>query len=65
MTDEENTSVVESVENKLVDEVVERLVDRGDASGAALLREGGPLTEVTRAVLERALDAEVIEHLGL
>lgn len=52
------------VEDKLVDEVVERLMDRADASGAALLGEGGLLTEVTRAVLERALDAEMTEHLG-
>ncbi|MFB8183369.1 IS256 family transposase [Streptomyces sp. NPDC055966] len=55
---------VEPVEDKLVDEVVERLLDRADASGAALLGEGGLLTEVTRAVLERALDAEMTDHLG-
>ncbi|MFI9724678.1 IS256 family transposase [Streptomyces sp. NPDC052396] len=55
---------IEPVEDKLVDEVVERLMDRADASGAALLGEGGLLTEVTRAVLERALDAEMTEHLG-
>ncbi|AEM88612.1 IS256 family transposase [Streptomyces violaceusniger] len=52
------------VEDELVDEVVERLMDRADASGAALLGEGGLLTEVTRAVLERALDAEMTDHLG-
>ncbi|QHC23741.1 IS256 family transposase [Streptomyces sp. GS7] len=55
---------VEPVEDKLVDEVVQRLMDRVDASGAALLGEGGLLTEVTRAVLERALDAEMTDHLG-
>ncbi|MGV9653136.1 IS256 family transposase [Streptomyces sp. NPDC003554] len=55
---------VESVEDRLVDEVVQRLMDRADASGAALLGEGGLLTEVTRAVLERALDAEMTSHLG-
>ncbi|MET8957318.1 hypothetical protein ACWEO4_24575 [Streptomyces sp. NPDC004393] len=54
---------VELVEDKLVDEVVERLLDRAGASGAALLGEGGLLTEVTRAVLERALDAEMTDHL--
>ncbi|AEM85483.1 IS256 family transposase [Streptomyces violaceusniger] len=52
------------VEDELVDEVVERLMDRADASGAALLGAGGLLTEVTRAVLERALDAEMTDHLG-
>ncbi|MFE1987616.1 transposase, partial [Streptomyces mirabilis] len=55
---------VEPVEDKLVDEVVERLMDRADASGAALQGEGGLLTEVTRAVLERALDVEMTDHLG-
>ncbi len=39
-------------------------MDRAAASGTALLGEGGLLTEVTRAVLERALDAEMSEHLG-
>lgn len=63
MTDNENASAVESVEDKLVDEVVERLMDRADASGAALLGQGGLLTEVTRAVLERALDADRTSRL--
>ncbi|OAH13501.1 hypothetical protein STSP_31790 [Streptomyces jeddahensis] len=62
MTDTENASAVESVEDRLVDEGVERLMDRADASGAALLGEGGLLTEVTRAVLERAVDAEMKEE---
>ncbi|MEV6655189.1 hypothetical protein [Streptomyces sp. NPDC051219] len=43
MTDNENPAV-EPVEDKLVDDVVERLMDRADASGAALLGEGGLLT---------------------
>jgi transposase-like protein len=55
---------LEPVDERLVDEVVERLLDRADASGATLLGEGGLLTQVTRAVLERALDAEMTEHLG-
>jgi transposase-like protein len=61
---EKEGPAVEPVDERLVDEVVERLMDRADASGAALLGEGGLLTEVTRAVLERALDAEMTEHLG-
>ncbi|GAA3597041.1 hypothetical protein GCM10022295_92180 [Streptomyces osmaniensis] len=46
----------------MVDEAVERLLDKADASGAALLGEGGLLTEITTAVLERALEAEMSEH---
>jgi len=38
-------------------------MDRADASGAALLGQGGLLTEVTRAVLERALDADQTSRL--
>ncbi|GAA2780435.1 IS256 family transposase [Kitasatospora paracochleata] len=56
--------VASAAEDVLVDEVVERLMDRADASGAALLGEGGLLTEITRAVLERALEAEMTQHLG-
>jgi putative transposase len=63
MSDSESPAV-EPVDNELVDEVVERLMDRADASGAALLGEGGLLTEVTRAVLERALEAEMSGHPG-
>ncbi|MFE3991515.1 transposase [Streptomyces goshikiensis] len=48
----------------MVDEAVERLLDKADASGAALLGEGGLLTEITRAVLERAPEAKMSEHLG-
>ncbi|WP_026247793.1 MULTISPECIES: hypothetical protein [unclassified Streptomyces] len=61
MTDNEKTPAIEPVEDKLVDEVVERLMDRAEASGASLLGEGGLLTEVTRAVLERALDVEMTD----
>lgn len=46
MTDNEIPAAEPVVEDKLVDEVVERLMDRADASGAALLGEGGLLTEV-------------------
>ncbi|REE58958.1 hypothetical protein BX257_1445 [Streptomyces sp. 3212.3] len=40
MTDNEKAPVGEPVEDKLVDEVVERLMDRADASGAAWARAG-------------------------
>ncbi|MFI6007028.1 IS256 family transposase [Streptomyces sp. NPDC051366] len=56
--------VASTAGDTMVDEVVERLLDKADASGAALLGEGGLLTEITRAVLERALEAEMSEHLG-
>ncbi|GAA5024697.1 hypothetical protein GCM10025734_83470 [Kitasatospora paranensis] len=47
-----------------VGEGAERLTDSADASGAALLGVGGLLTEITRAVLERAMEAGMAERLG-
>lgn len=61
--DSENPPV-EQVGAELVDEAAERLMDRADASGAALLGEGGLLTQIVRALLERALEVEMTEHLG-
>ncbi|MEV7189611.1 transposase [Kitasatospora sp. NPDC093102] len=64
MADRTEKPVEGLADDVLVDEVVERPMDRADASGAALVGEGGLLTEITRAVLERALEAEMTEHLG-
>ncbi|MFB7867431.1 IS256 family transposase [Streptomyces sp. NPDC056069] len=61
---DKNEAAASGAGDKTVDEVVERLLDKADASGAALLGEGGLLTEITKAVLERALEAEMSEHLG-
>nr|WP_234391974.1 transposase [Streptomyces sp. WM6378] len=61
---EKTEPVAAATGDAMVDEVVERLLDKADASGAALLGEGGLLTEITKAVLERALEAEMSEHLG-
>ncbi|MFJ7593420.1 IS256 family transposase [Streptomyces sp. NPDC097617] len=61
---DKNEAAESVASDKTVDEVVERLLDKADASGAALLGEGGLLTEITKAVLERALEAEMSEHLG-
>ncbi|MFD8695500.1 IS256 family transposase [Kitasatospora purpeofusca] len=64
MTEKTVPAAAAAAGEALVGEVVERLMDSADASGAALLGEGGLLTEITRAVLERALEAEMAEHLG-
>ncbi|MER7469080.1 hypothetical protein [Streptomyces sp. NPDC097981] len=64
MADETEPVTSMAAGDKMVDKVVERLLDRADASGAALLGEGGLLTEITKAVLERVLEAEMSEHLG-
>jgi putative transposase len=46
------------------DELVDRLMAQADAEGAELLGPDGLLTDLTRRVLERALDEEMTAHLG-
>lgn len=46
------------------DELVDRLMAQADAEGAELLGPNGLLTDLTRRVLERALDEELTDHLG-
>ncbi|MGH3661035.1 MAG: IS256 family transposase [Micromonosporaceae bacterium] len=46
------------------DDLVERLVEQARASGAQLAGEGGLLQQLTRRVLESALEGEISDHLG-
>jgi hypothetical protein len=46
------------------DDVLNELMDHVDAEGAELLGPEGLLSQVTKAVLERALDEELTDHLG-
>ena len=49
----------------LVDEeLADQLLDRAQAEGAELLGPDGLLSQLTKAVLERALEEEMTEHLG-
>jgi transposase-like protein len=47
-----------------VEAVLEQLMDSADASGARLAGEGGLLQQLSKALLERALQTEMSEHLG-
>ncbi len=47
------------VDPRLVDKLLEQA-----GEGAELLGRDGLLSELTKSVLERALDAEVTDHLG-
>ncbi|MGW2586094.1 hypothetical protein ACWCYZ_33070 [Streptomyces virginiae] len=47
-----------------VEAVLEQLMDSADAAGAPLAGEGGLLQQLSKALLERALQAEMSEHLG-
>lgn len=44
--------------------VARDLLDRAKAEGVSLTGPGGLLAEVTKAVLQAALDAEMADHLG-
>jgi len=46
------------------DELADQLLGRAQAEGAELLGPGGLLSQVTKAVLERALAEEMTGHLG-
>jgi transposase-like protein len=46
------------------DELADQLLDRAQAEGAELLGPDGLLSQVTKAVLERALAEEMTSHLG-
>jgi putative transposase len=46
------------------DELADQLLGKAQAEGAELLGPGGLLSQVTRAVLERALAEEMTGHLG-
>src|SRR5437016_10356056 len=49
-----------SVDNQLIDE----LVGRAQAEGLQLTGEGGLLQQLTKRVLESALEGEITDHLG-
>jgi transposase-like protein len=46
------------------DELVDRLVAQADAEDVELLGPGGLLSDLTRRVIERAMDTELTGHLG-
>jgi transposase-like protein len=46
------------------EQMLDRLMDRVDAEGLELLGPDGVLTELTSRIMNRALDAELTDHLG-
>jgi transposase-like protein len=44
--------------------IAQELIERARAEGVSLVGEGGLLQQVTRTVLQTALEAETAEHLG-
>jgi transposase-like protein len=48
----------------LDDQLINQLVDRARAGGLQLTGEGGVLQQLTKRLLESALDGEITDHLG-
>jgi hypothetical protein len=48
----------------VVDQLIDELVGRAQAEGLQLTGEGGLLQQLTKRLLESALDAEITDHLG-
>jgi transposase-like protein len=48
----------------LDDQLISQLVDRAQADGIKLTGEGGLLQQLTKRVLEPALEGEITDHLG-
>jgi putative transposase len=59
-----NDSQPAAVEPLVDDELADQLLAKAEAEGVELLGPDGLLSQVTKAVLERALDEELTEHLG-
>jgi transposase-like protein len=48
----------------LDDQLIDKLVDRAKAGGIKLTGEGGLLQQLTKKILESALEGEITDHLG-
>jgi len=58
-------SEIESVTKPLIDEAaLDRLMAQVDAEGLELLGPDGVLTDLTSRIMNRAMEAELADHLG-
>jgi predicted nucleic acid-binding protein len=53
-----------AVDDQLMDELIDELVSRAQAEGLQLTGEGGLLQQMTKRLLESALEGEITDHLG-
>ena len=63
---ERNDTTMPASGRAVIDEqALDRLMDQVDADGLELLGPDGVLTELTSRIMNRALDAELTDHLGM
>ena len=62
----DSTEMIESMTGKIVDQkqLAEQLLQQAREQNIELVGPGGLLNQLTKNVLETALDAELVEHLG-
>ena len=60
----EESAVVAATGAVSVDQLIAMLVDRARCQGLQLTGEGGLLQQLTKRVLESALEGEITDHLG-
>jgi putative transposase len=65
-TTEMTGTMIDPVTGEIIDqkELVERLLAQAKEQGVSLVGPGGLLNQLTKNVLETALEAELTEHLG-
>ena len=65
-TDMMENEIIDPVTGEIIDqkELAERLLQQAKEQGVSLVGPGGLLGQLTKNVLETALDAELTEHLG-
>ncbi|GAA4026533.1 hypothetical protein GCM10022232_85200 [Streptomyces plumbiresistens] len=65
VTDPKPVESAEAVSAKAVDDqLIDELVHRAQAEGLQLTGEGGLLQQLTKRLLESALEGEITDHLG-
>lgn len=65
VTDAESFEAAEPQQAKSVDDrLIDELVGRAQAEGLQLTGEGGLLQQLTKRLLESALEGEITDHLG-
>lgn len=65
VTDAESGEVPQAELSKAVDDrLIDELVGRAQAEGVQLTGEGGLLQQLTKRLLESALEGEITDHLG-
>ena len=63
-TTEPRPAATPAVEMTIPDELIDRVMAQADEGGLQLLGPDGVLADLTKRILERALDEELADHLG-